>query len=130
MTYQGTILKGWLPAAVPPNVTVMGDMCKLFVNLTSHEGKPVVGNKIMLSPLPGDPIEQESVTLQTDADGHAESLFTRGSQLEVVFIGTSFIRRIVVPDLPLADLLLIANTEGLDVYNIVRKAPTQIIRRS
>jgi hypothetical protein len=38
------------------------------------------------------------VNMRTNVNGHAELALIRGSSLRVVFVGTSLIRSIVVPD--------------------------------
>jgi len=132
-TYPGYIIpvsELFVTGSPLQNVAIKGDMCNLYINITGKDGQPISGLKVLLTPIPGDPIEQYEMTMETDASGHAEQAVVRSSELEVVFVGTSFIRRITVPDRPVADLLSIASLNGLDVYSIIRNIPVQIIRRS
>lgn len=107
-----------------------GGGCKLTAKLTDMEGRPVVGQVIIFYEPPNTPIESPTLEIETDSFGYAEIMLERGREVEVAFLGTAFIRRIVVPDAPFADILQLANVPVFDAFAIVKMDPVPVIRRT
>lgn len=107
-----------------------GGGCKLTVKLTDMEGRPIVGQVIIFYEPPNTPLESPTLEIETDSTGYAEIMLERGHVVEVAFLGTAFIRRIVVPDAPFADILQLANVPVFDAFSIVKLDPIPVIRRT
>lgn len=104
--------------------------CTLFVRLRDMTGKPHSGQRIIFYEPANTPIEGPSQEIITDEHGYAEISLEYDREVEVSFLGTSFLRRIVVPSVAMADLLQVAQLDGFDTFTIVRPDPIPAIRRS
>jgi len=113
-----------------PAYLVGEGMCLLYVRLSDMEGRPIVGQRILFYEPPNTAIEGPIVEIETGADGRAEVELLRGREVEVAFLGTSFIRRIIVPDQEAADILEVANLSVFDAFAVVKLDPIPAIRRS
>jgi len=105
-------------------------VCVMSVRLFGLNNQPMVGQQIYIFNPPNTNIESDPIVIETDAQGYASVALERGREVEVSFLGTSFMRRIVVPDEPQADLLEVANLPAFDAFAIVRPDPIAAIRRS
>lgn len=83
------------------------------VDLIDLRGRALPNRKISIYPVSmplivdiyGVDLGRAGVIIETDNAGHAETNLVRGSQVKVVFEGTTFIRTIEVPDVSTFDLL-------------------------
>jgi len=127
-SYYGLITPAPLLASGVPGQA--GGSCRLFVRLTDMTGKPLVGQTIIFYEPPNANIEGPSFEMTTNTQGYAELSLAVGKVVEVHFLGTSFMKRIEVPAVAVADLLQVADMEGFDAFTIVRPDPIPAIRRS
>lgn len=107
------------------------------IDLIDASGQAQAEQKITFYPL-NKPLTVEGfsvaigrgpVTMETDNAGHAEVSLVRGTELRVLFEGTSLIRDIVVPDQTTFNLLGLVEVSP-DIYDVVEPNLPAAPRRS
>lgn len=125
---------------IPGGSTVAVDAARLslcVVDLVDQAGRPLANQEISFFmedvPLAVDGFQvglgRVQVNMRTNVNGHAELALIRGSSLRVVFVGTSLIRSIVVPDEDTFDLLALVS-DAADPFSVVTPNLPSAIRRT
>jgi hypothetical protein len=107
------------------------------VDLVDQAGRPIANQEISFFmedvPLAVDGFQvglgRVQVNMRTNVNGHAEMALIRGSSLRVVFVGTSLIRSIVVPDADTFNLLTLVSNAA-DPFSVVTPNLPSAIRRT
>ena len=135
-----------LPADLSPTIGARAflaapieDLCTVYVRFMGPDGKPVAGRLIAFNNLFTSPrhvgkggvafLGGASASMVTDAAGYAEINLIRGGNFEVVITGTSYARRVTIPDQGKADLLDLIGASQ-DQFEIARPIPLNTPRFS
>lgn len=92
-------IQGTTAAAIDSANLIIGKVKLSKLDGTAMENsKVVIVNVFQPSKADGYGIFGRSIELETDGTGYAEATLVKGSTVDVIFAGTSIVRRIVVPD--------------------------------
>lgn len=115
------------------------DLCRVFVRLVGPDGQPVANRKISFHNTWTQPVALtvqgrlfmggHQVSMETDADGYAETRLLRGMEVEVVVDGTGYVRVITIPDKVAEDLIHLLS-DVLDQFDVVNMVPIDAPRFS
>lgn len=124
-------VKGDTGAAISATLLIVGK-----IKLADIDGTAMVGKRITVSsvwsPLVADSyfVSGKSKQLETDGTGYAETTLIKGSKIDVILEGTSFVRRIQVPDTGTEFDLMDASLQLDDPFNIQVVDMPSAVRRS
>jgi len=106
-----------------------GELCHIWFQLRDAQGSPVPDVVVQfydcVSPLYA---ANTPFQVTTDAAGMASLDLLWGRAMEVVFIGTSYIKRFTVPDLASANLFDVVSLVSPDIFDVDRSQPTPLIK--
>lgn len=124
-------IQGMTGAVVTSSLLIVGK-----VKLADIDGTALVGQKVQVvnvySPLMVDGffIAGRSKLLETDGSGQAETTLVKGATVDLILSGTSFIRRILVPDTGTEFDMLDASLVQDDPFGIQTPDLPSAVRRS
>lgn len=114
--------------ATPSSPLDPAELCLCTVDLVDGTGTALVGQHISFYPITpmlastsspniGIAVGRRLISIETDAQGHAEISLVKNLHVKVLFEGTSFVKNVIIPDDTTCDLLQLMG-DAVDLFSV------------